>query len=269
MSGRPAIGVFDSGLGGLTVLKALQAALPSEDMVYLGDTARVPYGTRSAETVIRYAQNNARTLLKTAPLKLLVVACNTVSAVALDTLRASLSIPVVGVIEPGARAALAATRGGTIAVLATAGTTRSGAYASALAGLGFTGQVVSRAAPLLVPLVEEGWLTGEVPTRVVERYAQDLPTDTDVVVLGCTHFPLLRDVVQAVVGPGVAVVDGAAATATEVKTLLGDSGSGAAPGRLRLLVTDAPEQMQGLGAVFLGRSLPQECVEAIDIEMTA
>jgi glutamate racemase len=265
------IGVFDSGMGGLTVLRALQQALPDEPTVYLGDTARVPYGTRSAATVVRYAINNARTLAREAPLKLLVVACNTVSAVALEALRAELPIPVVGVIEPGARAALRASRGGSIAVLATAGTTRSGAYARALGALGFTGRVVGRAAPLLVPLVEEGWLSGEVPTRVVERYVQDLPSDTDVVVLGCTHYPLLRDVVAAVVGPAVAVVDGAVATAAEVAALLDERGQRAAPGTggHRLLVTDAPEQMVSLGPVFLGRPVDAGSVAQVDIEMSA
>ena len=275
---RP-IGVFDSGVGGLTVLRALRAALPDEPTVYLGDTARVPYGTRSAATVIKYALNNARTLVKQADIKLLVVACNTVSAVALEALRADLPIPVVGVIEPGARAALSSSSAAAcIAVIGTAGTARSGAYPRALLGLGHSGVVVVVKAPLLVPLAEEGWTSGEVPRLVAVRYLEQLPADVDVVVLGCTHYPLLAPVIREALHelrPRAVVVDGAVATAVDVAALLDARGlrsaSSSAPSsqRHRLLVTDAPEQMVALGPAFLGSAVGSDEVELIDIEMTA
>ncbi|MBI1948639.1 MAG: glutamate racemase [Deltaproteobacteria bacterium] len=267
---RP-IGVFDSGVGGLTVLRALRELLPGESTVYLGDTARVPYGTRSAATVEKYALNNARTLLQQADLKALVVACNTATAVALPALRAALRIPVVGVIEPGARAAMAECRGGTIVVLGTAGTVRSEAYPRALHALGHKGDVFARACPLLVPLVEEGWLSGDIPRLVVEEYLRGMPSDTDTVVMGCTHYPLLRPVLRAALPERVALVDGAAATATEVAGLLAERGlARAAPGPLhRLLVTDAPEQLARLSRTFLGVDVPAGDVELVDVLMTA
>jgi glutamate racemase len=292
---RP-IGVFDSGVGGLTVLRALQAALPDEPTVYLGDTARVPYGTRSAQTVVRYALNNARTLVKRADIKLLVVACNTVSAVALDALRADLPIPVVGVIEPGARAALtiAGRHDASVGVLGTAGTVRSGAYAAALQRLGHTGHAAAVACPLLVPLAEEGWTDGDVPRLVATRYLEQLPGDVDVVVLGCTHYPLLAPIIAAALAPlrpRARVVDGAAATAADVAARLAERGLRApGPGSSttatstatttttartttttthRLFVTDAPEQMARLSPAFLGRAVAADAVELIDVEMTA
>jgi glutamate racemase len=278
MSDPRPLGVFDSGVGGLTVLRALRAALPGEATVYLGDTARVPYGTRSAATVIKYALNNARTLIKQADIKLLVVACNTVSAVALDALRADLPIPVIGVIDAGARAALAAPskkRPSSIAVLATAGTARSGAYPRSLLAQGHTGDVVAVKAPLFVPLAEEGWIAGDVPRLVAARYLETLPHDVDVVVLGCTHYPLLAPVIQQALSalrPGAIVVDGAGATAEEVKATLAARGLTAPAGfavRHRLLVTDAPEQMVALAPAFLGAAVDAGSVELVDVEMTA
>ncbi len=287
---RP-IGVFDSGVGGLTVLRALKAALPSESTIYLGDTARVPYGTRSASTVIKYAQNCARTLVAQADIKLLVVACNTVSAVALEALRAELPIPVVGVIDAGARAARAAApsakgASSSIAVLGTAGTTKSGAYPRALAAQGHTGVVTSIKAPLFVPLAEEGWTSGDVPLLAARRYLEATPADVDVVVLGCTHYPLLAPMIQRALTelrPGAIVVDGAAATCDEVRAVLAaqslsstlpssssrsTSMSSSSP-RHRLLVTDAPEQMVQLAPAFLGAAVRVEDVELVDITMTA
>ncbi len=292
MSDPRPIGVFDSGVGGLTVLRALRQALPAEPTVYLGDTARVPYGTRSSATVIKYALNNARTLVKQADIKLLVVACNTVSAVALEALRNDLPIPVVGVIEPGARAALASSSSAaTVAVLGTAGTIRSGAYPRELKGLGHTGVVVGVKAPLFVPLAEEGWTSGEVPRLVAARYLEALPLDVDVVVLGCTHYPLLAGVIREALAhlrPRAQVVDGAAATAVEVQALLlerqlaapssppssSPSNSAATSASTaavvhRLLVTDAPEQMVALAPAFLGSPIESGSVELVDVEMTA
>lgn len=275
MTDDRAIGVFDSGVGGLTVLRALAEALPSEPTVYLGDTARVPYGTRSADAVVRYALNNARTLLETADLKLLVVACNTASAVALGPLADALPIPVVGVIEPGARAALEASQGGDILVLGTAGTVRSLAYPRALEAAGFHGTVSTRACPLLVPLVEEGWTEGAVTDQVLDRYLADLDVHIDAVLLGCTHYPLLKGSIEKALvrvrGNPVSVVDGGRATAAEVKTLLEREGwlakANPLPAR-RFLVTDAPEQMAMLAPRFLGQPLLAAEVELVDVIIT-
>jgi glutamate racemase len=281
---RP-IGVFDSGVGGLTVLRALKEALPQESTVYLGDTARVPYGTRSPQTVITYAVNNARTLVRHDDIKALVVACNTVSAVALQALREALPIPVIGVIEPGAEAALAALAQRsssltsssvtpTIAVLGTPGTVRSGAYPRVLHDKGHRGLVAAIACPLLVPLAEEGWTTGEVPALVVDRYLQSLPVDTGVVILGCTHYPLLKGVIierLARLRPGAVVVDGAAATAAATAAILTERGLGASSSqtpRHRLLVTDAPEQMAALAPAFLGEGVQVGDVELVDVIFT-
>jgi glutamate racemase len=271
MDDRP-IGVFDSGVGGLTVLRALKKRLPQEATVYLGDTARVPYGTRSAATVERYAINNARTLVQAADIKMLVVACNTASAVSLPALRADLPVPVVGVIEPGARAATAASRGGAVVVLGTAGTVRSEAYPRELRALGFRGDVVARACPLLVPLVEEGWTDGEIPKLVVQKYLDGLPASTDTVVMGCTHYPLLRHVLREALPERIALVDGAEVTALEVAELLESRGlarAAASPPRHRLLVTDAPEQLARLAPAFLGETVQRDDVELIDVVMTA
>lgn len=280
-----AIGVFDSGVGGLTVLRAIEAALPNEPVVYLGDTARVPYGTRSASAVIRYALNNARTLIDKEPLKALVVACNTASAVAIEPLRQAFEIPVIGVIAPGARAAIAATRGGTILVLGTAGTVRSMAYPKMFAALGHQGDVKARACPLLVPLVEEGWTDGEIPEKVIARYLTDVglratgakerPVDT--IVLGCTHYPLLRPAFERVLTrlgfEDIAIVDGGEATARELAAMLDVEGlrHPSAPGqppKRRTLVTDAPEQMAYLSRTFLGRAIAPEAVELVDVLMS-
>jgi glutamate racemase len=283
---RP-IGVFDSGVGGLTVLRALKRALPAEPTVYLGDTARVPYGTRSAATVTKYAINNARTLVALADIKFLVVACNTATAHALPELQQHVSVPVVGVVEPGARAAVSASKGGTIVVLGTAGTVKSGAYARALASLGAGARVHARACPLFVPLVEEGWTSGEVPALVARQYLADLPSDADTVVMGCTHYPLIVDVLRAALPPSVALVDGAEATAKEVAHELGVRGlsaseprqqaaaprdaGGAPPAKPahRLLVTDAPEQLARVAPAFLGEPVDVAHVELVDVMMTA
>jgi glutamate racemase len=272
-----AIGVFDSGVGGLTVLHALLEHLPDEPTVYLGDTARVPYGTRGADVVTRYALNNARTLLAATDLKLLIVACNTASAVALPALVRELPVPVLGVIEPGARAAIETSRGGSVLVLGTAGTVRSLAYPRALEAWGFAGDVHSRACPLLVPLVEEGWTESEVTDRVLDHYLEGIDPDVAAVVLGCTHYPLLRPAIERALeratGRAVPVVDGAQATAREAKTLLSNTSAlresdGPAP-RRRFLVTDSPEQMSFLAPRFLGRPLLRDQVELVDVLMTA
>lgn len=264
------LGVFDSGLGGLTVVRALRARCPREDIVYLGDTARVPYGTRSPETVIRYALGCARVLTERG-VKAIVVACNTVSAVALDMLRVELDLPVLGVILPGARAAVAASRGEAVGVLATTGTIASGAYPRAVASLSTRTEVTGQAAPLLVSLAEEGWTEGEVPRLVARRYLEPLiAAGVRCVVLGCTHFPLLRDTIEAeaaaLAGGPIAIVDSASATADEVAGFLAERGQAAdAPrrGSLDLLVTDLPKSFSDVAARFLGEAAPR--VEQIDL----
>ncbi len=269
MSDGP-LGVFDSGLGGLTVVRALRARCPHESVVYLGDTARVPYGTRSAETVIKYALGCARVLEKRG-VKALIVACNTVSAVALDALRVELDLPVLGVILPGARAAVAAAGGGPIGVLATTGTVASGAYPRAISALSTRAEVIAQPAPLLVPLAEEGWVDGEVPRLVARRYLTPvIERGARAIVLGCTHFPLLRAVIeaeaQALAGRPVTIVDSGEAAALDVETFLRERDLGAPAGRtgsLELWVTDLPKSFSEVASRFLGHEI--DVVHAIDL----
>ncbi|MDI1433583.1 glutamate racemase [Polyangium sorediatum] len=256
------LGVFDSGLGGLTVVRALRARCPAEDIVYLGDTARVPYGTRSAETVVRYALGCARVLVNRG-VKAIVVACNTVSAVALDMLRVELDRPVLGVIVPGARAAVAAAEGGAVGVLGTTGTITSGAYPRAVASLSTRTEVFGQPAPLLVSLAEEGWLEGEVPRLVSQRYLEPLVrAGARCVVLGCTHFPLLQHVIEAeaalLAGKPIPIVDSASATADDVSAFLAERGqhtSRTSRGKLELFVTDLPKSFSTVAERFLGEPL--------------
>lgn len=256
---QAAIGVFDSGVGGLTVLKALMERLPLESTVYLGDTARVPYGSRSREVVTQYALANARLLVEY-DIKLLVVACNTASAAALPTLQARLPFPVVGVIEPGAKAAAETTRSQKVAVIGTPGTIASGAYEAALHRVHPALEVQSRACPLFVPLAEEGWVGGEVPRLVAEEYLGRgfIAPGVDTLVLGCTHYPLLAPVIQAVVGPEVTLVDSARATADEVARVLRANElhrTERSAVERHFLVTDTPAGFLSVGARFLGRPL--------------
>ena len=264
------IGVFDSGLGGLTVARAIRESLPHEDILYLGDTARVPYGARSPRTVMRYARGCADLLVKRG-IKLLVVACNTVSAVAIDMLRVELDIPVLGVIEPGARAAVKATRSHKIGVMGTAGTIASGAYPREVAAISSRAEVFGTAAPLLVPLVEEGWLEGDVPRLAVERYLGALRAhDVDTLVLGCTHYPMLRSLIEqvarGVIGTETRVVDSAEATAHELTEMLGTRvprADASRTGGLHLMVTDRPQTFAAVAARFLGHDVDD--VEIVDL----
>jgi glutamate racemase len=272
------IGIFDSGLGGLTVTRAVLDYLPNEHLLYLGDTARVPYGTRSPETILRYARSCASHLTRRG-IKLLVVACNTVSAVALDMLRVELDIPVLGVIEPGARAAVEATRNGRIGVLATGGTVLSGAYPRAVAAVDSRAEVFARPAPLLVPLAEEGWTSGEVPSLVIDRYMTELAHfRVDTVVLGCTHYPLFRPLLEAralaLCGSDTRVVDSAEATALELRQLLRERGlarrveahaPSEQPADLSMYVTDMPGRFSEVAGRFLGRTIEGLAVEQIDL----
>jgi glutamate racemase len=263
------LGVFDSGLGGLTVVRELRRVLPGEDIIYLGDTARVPYGTRAPATVVRYASGCARWLAQR-NVKAIIIACNTVSAVAPERLRVELDLPVLSVIEPGARAAVAATKTGRVGVLATTATTASGAYARAVSTLSTRCEVFGQAAPLLVPLAEEGWTDGEVPRLAARRYLEPLAREkVDVIVLGCTHYPLLRDVIErearALMGD-VTIVDSAAAVAHEARAFLHDRAlarSSDVPGRLSLAVTDLPKSFAAVARRFLGEDARD--VEQVDL----
>ncbi|MEZ4296194.1 MAG: glutamate racemase [Polyangiaceae bacterium] len=264
------LGVFDSGLGGLTVVHALRRRCPSEDIVYLGDTARVPYGTKSPETVVRYALGCAR-VLTARGVKAIIVACNTVSAVALEMLRIELDLPVLGVIVPGARAAIEASQGAPIGVLGTSGTIQSNAYPRAVAALSTRAVVIGQPAPLLVSLAEEGWLEGQVPRLVAQRYLEPLVRKgARCFVLGCTHFPLLKQPIEeelaALTGETLPIVDSAHATAADVATFLTERDLHATRttrGALDLLVTDVPKSFREVASRFLGE--PVDEVHQIDL----
>jgi glutamate racemase len=265
---RLPVGVFDSGVGGLTVLRALVSALPHEDFLYLGDTARLPYGTKSPQTVARYSVRAAEALVERG-IKGLVVACNTASATALPALRDRFpGLPVIGVIEPGARAACEASVTGRIAVLATEGTVKGGAYMDAILAIRPDAHVSQVAAQIFVALAEEGWSEGEAVDAVAERYLAHLDARIDTVVLGCTHFPLLAGAIVKQVGSARRVVDSAVTTARaaaaelEVRRLLASS---ARQGQVRLLATDSPERFARVGARFLGSSIAERSVESIDL----
>jgi glutamate racemase len=262
------IGVFDSGVGGLTVLRALLGALPAEDFLYLGDTARLPYGTKSPDTVARYSVRAASALVDRG-IKALVVACNTASATALPALRETFpTLPVIGVIEPGAQAACEASSNGRIAVLATEGTVKGGAYQRAILALRPGAHVTQVAAQVFVALAEEGWSEGAAVDAVTERYLAHLDARVDTVVLGCTHFPLLAAAITRQLGPTRRVVDSAATTARATAAELAARGLRAASartGNVRLLATDSPERFARVGARFLGASISEKSVDAIDL----
>ena len=252
------IGIFDSGVGGLTVLREIMHVLPQEDTLYFGDTARVPYGTKSPETVTRYAGEIAAFLMKR-DIKLLVVACNTASAVALPTLKRQLPVPVVGVIEPGARRAVEVTRTGRIGVIGTAGTIRSSAYTRAIKRLKPDAEVLTRACPLFVPLAEEGWTDNQIARLTAITYLQELKdAGVDTLVLGCTHYPLLKPLIADVMGPSVTLVDSAEETAHTVAAILADKKLLRPPaemGNHNYYVSDIPAGFVRVGNRFLGGKL--------------
>ena len=255
MTSAAPIGVFDSGIGGLTVARGLMRQLPDESIIYFGDTARVPYGPKSPDTVRRYSREIA-SYLRERGVKALVVACNTATAHALTTLQAEEPIPVIGVVEPGARAAVAATRGGRIGVIGTVGTIRSTAYERAIRALRPDAQITARPCPLFVPLVEEGWLEHEATRLVANEYLSAFARDdVDTLVLGCTHYPLLKPLIAEVLGPKVALIDSAEQTAAETRRVLEARGllapTGAAAVR-RYVASDAPDQFLRMAERFLG-----------------
>jgi glutamate racemase len=255
-AGTRPIGVFDSGVGGLTVFKALELAFPGESLIYLGDTARVPYGTRSPDTVVRYSLEAAR-FMHERRIKLLVVACNTASAVALEAVAGAAGAPVVGVIAPGARRAVKHSKNGRIGVIGTRATIGSGAYEKAILAIRPDAHVVSRACPLFVPLAEEGWTTGDVARQVAEHYLDPLREhEIDTLVLGCTHYPLLRGIVAEAVGSAVTIVDSAASVVAEVREHLEEPPETAArPPEHHFYVTDVPAPFQQVAERFLGRRI--------------
>lgn len=260
------IGVFDSGVGGLTVCRQLCETLPAESIAYLGDTARVPYGSKSAATVIRYALSCA-SLLVSRDIKLLVVACNTASAFALNALRKQLRIPVIGVVEPGARAACQHSVSGRIGVIGTRGVIGSEVYPDTIRSIRPESQVFAAACPLFVPFAEEGWLEGDAIESVAAAYLTEiLSKNIDVLVLGCTHYPLLRSVIAKTAGTGVRLVDSAEETAKEVAYTLKSHGINTpakGPAEHCFLVSDAPELFAQTGARFFGR--PFDHVEWVDV----
>ncbi len=301
MRDRP-IGVFDSGVGGLTVLKALSAQLPHESFIYLGDTARLPYGTKSPQTVARYSLQAAEALADYG-VKCLVIACNTASSAGVPGIRERLgSVPVGGVIEPGAEAACLASRSGHIAVIATEGTVRGGAYQEAILRRRSDARVTAQPAPLFVALAEEGLCEGPIAQSIARHYLDALFSDRlsaqridasvpDTLVLGCTHFPMLADTIRLVAGPGVRIVDSAATTAQAVRAILqaadlarlsaggsaddrvgaragdraGDRAETTVAGTIRFLATDSVDRFVRIGSRFLERTITASEVELIDL----
>ncbi|HQP10366.1 MAG TPA: glutamate racemase [Candidatus Omnitrophota bacterium] len=252
------IGVFDSGLGGLTVVRELMRQLPSEDIVYFGDTARVPYGTKSKEAIIRFSRENTRILLQY-KVKMVVVACNTSSSYALDILRKEFRVPIVGVIGPGARKAIAMTKAGNVGVIATSATVASGQYEKSIKQCDGGIRVVSQACPLFVPLAEEGWADKPVTFEIAREYLKPLKkSGIDTLILGCTHYPLLKAALQKAVGKSVVLVDSAKEVALEVDgilTSLGRKRTEKKVGRYRFLISDRPQAFKKLAKNFLGREI--------------
>jgi glutamate racemase len=252
-----AIGVFDSGIGGLTVLQAVTSLMPSENVMYLGDTARLPYGSKSGETVIRYAVELTDFMVERG-VKAIVVACNTMSAMALDVLQARYGVPILGVVEPGARAALRATRRRRVGVIATESTIESGAYARSLRAIDPEVEIFARACPLFVPLTEEGWVANEVARRAVAVYLASLKkSGIDTLILGCTHYPLLKGPIAEFLGPRVRLVDSAAETAAELRRMLRSMALARRRGRgsSSFFVTDSVERFMRVGERFYGTSM--------------
>lgn len=263
---RP-IGVFDSGIGGLTVSKEIMGLLPSERLVYLGDTARVPYGTKSRRTVRKYVESTTNFLLSK-NIKLLVVACNTASAYAMEDLRRRLDIPVIGVVEPGAKKAAGVARSGKIGIIGTHATVKSGAYEKKLRKLRPGNlEVLSVSCPLFVPLAEEGWENDETALLIAEKYLRDLRESAiDALILGCTHYPLLKSTIAKVMGKRVTLVDSAEETALETEKILAENGllrDGETPGAMSFYLTDDSDAFTSVASRFLGRSV--EKPEVVDI----
>lgn len=262
---RP-IGIFDSGIGGLTVLKEIMKELPHENTIYLGDTARVPYGIRSPETVIKYSFENTKFLFSR-DIKLLVIACNTASSISLNAIRNSISIPVIGVIEPGAKAAVRTTQNKRVGIIGTDATITNSAYTKVIKALDERIEVFGLPCPLFVPLVEEGWTYGNIATLIARKYLKHIKNKgIDTLVLGCTHYPLLKTVITRVMGRDIRLIDSAVETSHEIKTTLEEmeirSKLEEQPVR-KFYVTDSPEKFLKIGERFLGKSI--EHIEKIAV----
>jgi glutamate racemase len=269
----PTIGVFDSGFGGLTVLRALINRMPQARYAFIGDTARLPYGSKSRRTIARYAAQSAQFLVREQGAEFLVIACNTASALALDAIQDAVSVPVLGVIQPGASAARAASKTGDVLVIATDATVHSHAYLAACQALGL--RAIEKACPLLVPLVEEGWTNHPVTAEVIEIYLNELRSEAgehgfnpDTLVLGCTHYPLLRNLFEQAVRPGAKVIDSAESAAQAAVELF--NGRASTPAKasspqteVHCFATDSVEKFEHLGSRFLGR--PTGKVELVDL----
>ncbi len=253
-SGRP-IGVFDSGIGGLTVVREIFRELPHESVLFFGDTARLPYGPKSRETVRLFAQQNTRFLLNRG-VRCVVVACNTASSAAIPLLQQESPVPVIGVIEPGARAAVGATRNGTIGVIGTRGTVASRAYEEAIAKIDKELKVISTPCPLLVPLAEEGWVNCEITRDVIRQYVEPLIAQSvDTIILGCTHFPVLKKAIGEVVGSDVTLIDNAVATARALRGTLAPGDSAGSRPTHHFVVSDLPHRFREEAELFLGGSI--------------
>ncbi len=267
MNNSNPIGIFDSGIGGLTVVKSLDNTLTNENVVYFGDTARVPYGSKSNKTVTAYAIQNS-IFLNSKNVKLIVVACNTVSSVALEVLRSKFEIPIIGMIEPGAIAAIKATKNKNIGVIGTDATISNQAYSNALYKLDNSLKVYEKSCPLFVPLAEEGWINHKATKLIVEEYLTELiEHNIDTLILGCTHYPILREVIQDVVGENVVLIDSGAAASIEVEAYLAGRGLMNTSNNLGVheyYVSDAPQKFKKIAERFLGREV--EHIQKIDLE---
>jgi glutamate racemase len=264
------IGVFDSGIGGLTVVKRLASTLPRENIVYFGDTARVPYGSKSNATVVEYAIQDARFLMNK-NVKAIVVACNTVSSVAMDELAKNFNVPIIGMIEPGAKFAISHTKNGKIGVIGTRATINNHAYSHAIKKLDPKIEVFEKACPLFVPLAEEGWIKEKATYEIAEDYLKELrDLGIDTLVLGCTHYPILAEVIQDVIGKGVILVDSGIASAEVVRNELNRVGfetNSKVPGHNDFYVSDIPVTFKEVAEIFLGR--PVKDIHKVEIEHIA
>jgi len=261
------VGVFDSGVGGLTVVNQLIKSLPQEDIIYFGDTAHLPYGSKSKEAVMRFSLDIAN-FLQAQRVKIIVVACNTASSFALSSLREKIEIPVIGVIEPGAQAAVDATRNFKIGIIGTEGTIKSRAFEEALKKIDKNVKVFSRACPLFVPLVEEGWLDEPETSQIAEKYLSPMKDEgIDTLILGCTHYPLLKELLSRIMGQEISLIDTAEATAKAVEKKLGEKNllrKGSRKAVYKFFVSDDPEKFLQLGRRFLGKNV--EKAERINLE---
>lgn len=262
-----AIGIFDSGLGGLTCVKKVMEIMPGENIIYFGDTGRVPYGTRSASTIVKYVRQDIN-LLESLDIKFIIIACGTASSAALPTIKSEIGTPIIGVLEPACEAAVAASKNGKIGVIGTPGTIKSGKYLQTLKEINPGVEVFSKACPMFVPLVENGYTKGAVARIIAEEYLEDIKNQgVDTLILGCTHYPLLRDEIRNIMGDGVTLIDSGAETAIAAKKHLEKSGllCGRAQGEAQYYVSDTVDGFAELGSVFLNKHI-EGSVHRVDIE---